>query len=138
MEQLERLLNKYGFERRPQPLEQDIIDTIPFQLPDDYRFYLENYESFEGFIASNYMHLWPGDNLLEINNDYEFPEYRPDILGIGTDGGGNFIGIKFNSDSTHRIILSDFLNDEEKYFYDLGASFLDMLTQLDNGRDWFE
>jgi hypothetical protein len=63
MEQLVRLLNKYGFEQRPQPLEQDIIDAMPFQLPDDYKFYLENYESFEGSIGREYVQFWKADEL---------------------------------------------------------------------------
>jgi len=138
MENLEYLLNKYEFERRPKPLEQDTLNILSFQLPEDYKYYLENYESFEGFIGKNFMRLWPAEELAESNNDYEFPEYRPNILGIGTDGGGNFIGIAFRVDSTHSIIHSDFLNDEEEHFLELGTSFLDMLIQLDNGRDWFE
>lgn len=138
MEELEHLLSKYEFKKRVTPLKEGIIDSLRFQLPQDYRFYLENYEPFAEFIKVNFVRLWAGEELAEANDGYEFPEYRPGILGIGTDGGGEFIGIQFSKDGTHRIILSDFLNDNEEYFIEIGTSFLDMLVRLDNGREWFE
>ena len=138
IEKLQYLLNKYEFERRSKPLEQNILNALPFQLPEDYKYYLENYGPFGEFIGENFVRLWPGEELAEANDGYEFPEYKPGILGIGTNGGGEFIGIQFRKDGTHRIILSDFLNEEEKYFIEIGTSFLDMLIRLDNGRNWFE
>ncbi|PWK80194.1 SMI1/KNR4 family protein SUKH-1 [Mucilaginibacter oryzae] len=138
MEELEHLLTKYEFKKRVTPLKEGIIDSLRFQLPQDYRFYLENYEPFAEFIKVNFVRLWPGEELAEANDGYEFPEYRPGILGIGTNGGGEFIGIQFRKDGTHRIILSDFLNDNKEYFIEIGTSFFDMLVRLDNGREWFE
>jgi len=138
MEQLVRLLNKYGFEQRPQPLEQDIIDAMPFQLPDDYKFYLENYEPFEGSIGREYVQFWKADELLEANHGYGIAEYLPNVFGIGGNGGGEFIGIEFLSDGTHHIILSNLISMETEYFIEIGTSFFDMLVRLDNGREWFE
>lgn len=138
MEQLERLLNKYGFERRPKPLEQGILEAIPFQLPDDYKFYLENYEPFEGSIGGEYVQFWKADELLEANKGYGIAEYLPNVFGIGSNGGGEFIGIEFLSNGNHRIILSDLVSLEEEYFIEIGTSFSDMLIRLDNGREWFE
>ncbi|WPV00179.1 SMI1/KNR4 family protein [Mucilaginibacter sp. cycad4] len=138
MEQLERLLNKYGFERMSQPLEQGIIDAIPFQLPDDYKFYLENYEPFEGSIGGEYVQFWKADELLEANEGYGIAEYLPNVFGIGSNGGGELIGIEFLSNGNHRIILSDLVSLEEEYFIEIGTSFSDMLIRLDNGREWFE
>ncbi|UOE50578.1 SMI1/KNR4 family protein [Mucilaginibacter sp. SMC90] len=138
MENPEYLLNKYKFERRPQPLEQGILEAIPFQLPEDYKFYLENYEPFEGPIGSEYVQFWKADELLEINKGYDITEYLPDVFGIGSNGGGEFIGIEFLSDGTHRIILSDLISMETEYFIEIGTSFFDMLVRLDNGREWFE
>lgn len=54
MEKLQHLLNKYEFVRRPKPLKLDILNALPFQLPADYKFYLENYEPFEGFMSIEY------------------------------------------------------------------------------------
>ncbi|AYL93798.1 hypothetical protein [Mucilaginibacter celer] len=70
MEQLELLLNKYRFERRSQSLEQCILEAIPFQLPGDYKFYLKNYEPFEGPMGSQYVQFWKTDELLENNQGY--------------------------------------------------------------------
>jgi hypothetical protein len=138
MGQLERLLNKYRFERRPQPLEQRILEAIPFQLPGDYKFYLENYEPFEGPMGSQYVQFWKADELLENNQGYGITEYLPGVFGIGSNGASEFIGIDFLSDGTHHIILSDLISMEREYFIEIGSSFLDMVVRLDNGREWLE
>ncbi|NVM66399.1 hypothetical protein FHW88_004710 [Mucilaginibacter sp. SG538B] len=138
MENLVGLLSKYGFEPRSQPLALAILAAIPFELPEDYLFYLKNYETFEDFIVSEYVSLWTADELLETNEGFGITENLPNVFGIGGNGGGEFIGIEFLSNGTHRIILSDLVSLEEEYFIEIGKSFSDMLIRLDNGREWFE
>lgn len=131
-------MNKYRVERKSHPLEHIVIESIPFQLPADYKFYLENYEPFEGAMGNEYVQFWKADELLEANRGYGITEYLPDVFGIGGNAGGEFIGIEFLSHGTHRIILSDLISMEKEYFIEIGTSFLDMLVRLDNGREWFE
>ena len=137
MEILERLLNKHGVERQPQSLAH-IIELIPFPIPGDYKFFLENYEPFEGTIGSQYVQFWKAHELLENNQGYGITEYLHDVFGIGSNGASEFIGIEFLSDGTYRIILSDLISMEREYFIEIRTSFLDMVVRLDNGRKWFE
>ena len=91
---LEKILNKYNFPKRTirQEITIDEIEKlINFQLPEDYKFYLDNFKEREGFIGPEYLRLWDLENLLENNNGYQIITYLADTLAIGTNMGANLL-----------------------------------------------
>ena len=142
MEQFEQIILKHNCKKRTKKSKSSIEEIermAKFKLPIDYRTYLENYLGFEDTIGEEYVRLWDLDELVEMNKDYEIADYLQNILGIGTNGGGEFIGIELTKKKKHRIILVPFIGmDEKEYHIEIGTSFSDFLIRLENGQEWFE
>ena len=65
------LFDKYHFVERKEKLAfsfSEIEEKIGFIMPADYKYFLENYCSFEGFVGNEFIRLWNYEELTE-NND---------------------------------------------------------------------
>jgi hypothetical protein len=139
MEQFEKVLHKYNCPIRNgdfKHLTKQIEDEIGFELPVDYKKYLENYQGIEESIGEEYVLLWGLEKLSETNIDYGINEFLPNTLGIGSNGGGELIALEYKDDS-YRIILTPFMDMDEDNHIEIGDSFSDFLIRLDEGREWF-
>ena len=135
MTNLEELFTKYNFERGVSSAESiGVLESaIGFKLPDDYWYYALNYKGFEGFIGSEYVVLWEAETLLSLNNDYNVLQSLPNTIAIGSNGGGEFIGIEMFDPGRHRLIISPFVDLNNEYHIKIGDSFSGMLNGLDSG-----
>jgi len=142
MDNLELLLSKYDFQKRQTPITQAVVNSIEefigFKLPDDYLFFLKNYNGDEAFIENEFVILWDADRLLQSNIGSEILEYLPSTLAIGGNGGGEFIGIKKTELGKFNIVLSPLIGLDKAYHILIGDSFTDFLIRLDKKREWFE
>ena len=129
---LPNLLNKY-FTTRQQ--EADISSLASFPLPDDYRLYLTKYEGYEGDLGPEYLALWGVEELMQANEDYEISSYVTDLLAIGSNMGGELIGMDFKGGG--RIVLCPIVGMKAEHYTAIGTSFTDFLIRLDEGREWF-
>jgi hypothetical protein len=71
-----------GFEKKA--LSSEILN----QLPSDYLRTLELIGPGEGFVANDYVRLFPLDELSSLNRAYDFPTLLPGTLLFGSNGGG--------------------------------------------------
>ncbi len=141
MTELETILTKYNFPKRAiQPITkfEEIENRIGFPLPDDYKFYLDNYEQNEEFVGPELVNLWDIDDLLYRNTDTGIFDNLPWTLGIGNNPSSEFIAIEFMNNKNYRIVLSPFIDLDQKYHIDIGSSFTDFFVRLDNGKKWFD
>jgi hypothetical protein len=137
---IESIFIKYNFKKRLLPIVidwEEIEQIIAFRLPEDYKYFLENYHESEGFVGPQYLRLWDYNNLLENNNGYGITDNLPYTLGIGSNGGGEFLAIEQKDPDGCRIVLSPFIDLSQEYHIEIGASFSDMFIRLDNGQEWF-
>ena len=137
---IESIFIKYNFQKRSLPIVidwQEIERIISFRLPKDYKYFLENYHESEGFVGREYLRLWGYNNLFENNNGYGITDNLVCTLGIGSNGGGEFLAIEQKEPDGCRIVLSPFIGLSKEYHIEIGASFSDMLNRLDNGHEWF-
>lgn len=68
--------------------------AIGSELPDDYKQFLFEMDGGEGFIGEgSYVILWSVGELAGFNAEYESANYCPDVLLIGSNGGGEAFGI---------------------------------------------
>lgn len=111
---------------------------IGFKLPADYLYFAEGYNGFEGFIGEEYVRLWDIENLIEENSGYAIVQELDNTIGIGGNGGGEFLAIEMLGEGAYRVVLSPFIDLDKKYFVDVGSSFTDFLQRLVEGRTWFE
>jgi SMI1 / KNR4 family (SUKH-1) len=62
--------------------------ALALEIPSDYKEFLLRTNGGAGEIGSSYLELFPAEELKQHNQDYQFPEYAPGLLLIGSDGGG--------------------------------------------------
>jgi len=140
MEKIEQLLSKYNFSTRadkPETTFEEVEQFIKFKLPEDYKIFALNYREFEGFIGEEYVQLWDFDKIIEMNTGYQIFEYLPKTLGIGGNGGGDYIAIEQLDEGILRVILSPFITFEKEAHLEIGLSFTDFLQRLNDGKEWF-
>jgi len=139
--ELETILTKYNFPKRttrPTTRFEEIENQIGFELPDDYKFYLNNYGEYEEFVGAEPVSLWDFDELLSRNKDAGIFDNLPLTLGIGNNPSSEFIAIEFIDNKNYRIVLSPFIDLDKQYHIDIGSSFTDFFVRLDNGKEWFD
>jgi hypothetical protein len=140
MNPLEKIISKYSFPKRDANTTVNVNDVELYsklKLPEDYIFYLENYHGIDQFIGVEFINLWSLEEIIESNESYNIVNELPQTIGIGSNGSGEFIGIKFEENENAKIILSPFIGMNSKYNIEIGTSFTDFLVRLDNGVDWF-
>jgi len=141
MQTVEALLTKYNcFKKMENPVTTvaEIEKLINFKLPDDYLLFALHYSGFEEFIGPEFVRLWDFDELLETNRDYQIFSNLPKTLGIGGNGSSEFIAIEQTENNNLRVVLSPFIDLDRQYHIEIGSSFTDFLTRLDNGEEWFK
>jgi len=141
MEELDIILDKYSFSKRPTKSGKqfwEIEKQIGFQLPVDYKYFLKSYSAFEGSVGPEYLSLWNVEDVLETNNNYEILKWLPNVIAIGSNMGGEFLGIEYMGQNSYRVVLSPFIGLEKQYHIEIGTSFLDMLIRLDNNVEWLQ
>ncbi|MFD0939377.1 SMI1/KNR4 family protein [Pedobacter boryungensis] len=141
MKIFEEILNKYNFPKRtekPSTTIAQIESVVKFNLPTDYKTYIQNYSGFETYIGEAFVRLWDLDELLATNKDYEIFDNLPNTLAIGGNGSSEFIAIELINISDYRIVLSPFIDLDKQYHIEIGTSFSDFLLRLDKGQEWFK
>jgi hypothetical protein len=63
-------------------------------LPDGYTVFMQRANGGEGFIGKRYVRLWRAEELVEMNRGYNVTHFFPDMVFIGTDGGGEAYAFK--------------------------------------------
>lgn len=131
---------KYGFvEKKATKSElselSKVEDRLGVSIPDDYRDYITNYKGHEIFINDQSVILWDIKELYETNHDYFIFEDLPNVLSIGSNGGGECIAIDFTSG---KVVIFPFIGMSREDFISIGNSFSDFLSQLEQGKKWFD
>jgi hypothetical protein len=133
----ERIHCPRQFELHPDGSIEAIEKIIKFKLPEDYKYYLENFNEQEYFIGPECLRLWDLDNLLENNYGYNISDNLINTIGIGANMSSECIAIEYLGQNKYRVVLTPFIDLDAKYHIEIGASFTDMLIRLDNGKEWF-
>ncbi len=116
---------------------RNIEVKLGYDLPMDYKHFLNTYTEHEIEIFDHSVILWDLFELIEINADYLIFEEFSDVLSIGSNGGGECIALDF-IDEKPSVILFPFIGMERSDFIKIGNSFSDFLRRLDNGIGWFD
>ncbi len=138
---IDNILNKYNWPTRTTAGDMNIKhieNKIGFELPNDYKYFLSKYQRHETQIGKESFNLWDLDNLLSLNEGYEILLNLPNTIGIGGNGGGEFIGIEKTGIEDFRIILTPFIGLDSADHIEIGRSFTDFILRMDNGEKWFK
>lgn len=67
--------------------------TLATRFPEDYAAWLRSNEGLERDLGGSYLSLYSVEELAERNHSYATDELMPGLILIGTDGGGEGIGL---------------------------------------------
>lgn len=65
-----------------------LIRELQLELPADYLAFLEKHDGGEGFVNGQCLIIWRTEDIIRFNREYEVIDYDPDLLLIGSNGGG--------------------------------------------------
>jgi len=140
MSEIDKILKKYNWPTKESEVDLDfteIENRIGFALPEDYKEFLRKYSFYETQIGEESFKLWDFEKLLEWNEGYEIIENLKMTIGIGDNGGGEFIGLEKIVEGKIRTVLTPFIDLDKEYHIEIGISFTDFLKRMDNGEKWF-
>ena len=101
------------------------------QLPQPYLDLLSKTNGAEGFISeTNYLVLWPADQVAELNEAYSVGEFAPGLLLIGSDGSdtGFALDTRHQPMTVQAVPFVGMSLDEAKT---VGSDFEDFLRRLE-------
>jgi len=100
------------------------------QLPSDYAAFLKGQNGGEGFIGNDsYVILWAVKELAQFNREYEVDSYCPELLLIGSNGGGE--AYAFDKRSTPwRVVQVPFVGMDYSLCEVIGTSFSEFIETL--------
>jgi hypothetical protein len=76
------------------------------QLPADYIAWLQRSNGATGALGeSNYVDLWPVEDLIDRNAAYNVAEFAPGLLLFGTDGGDEGFGYDLRTSFAHIVSI---------------------------------
>jgi hypothetical protein len=140
MLELEKLLLDTGFllVNPETDLSFELIEKqLSHRLPNDYKFYLENFKPFEGFIGPEYVALWGYDFVLESNAEIGIFSLVPNTLLVGSNGGGEYIAFYFSEQEQPSVVITPAIGLETQYNITIGTNFTDFIARLTKNIEWF-
>jgi len=97
-------------------------------LPEDYQAFLRRCNGGEGFVGTEYLILWKLGELEPFNKEYEVSQYLPDVLLIGSNGGGEAYGFRIG---VWEIVRVPFVGMSPQLCTRMAKSFSEFLSELE-------
>lgn len=102
-----------------------------WELPEDYVEFIHQFNAAEGPIGgSQYIALWPVNELEKLNQGYSVPEFWPKVVLFGSDGGGMAYGFSFIRGGLS-VSAVPFDSIDERDVRDVADSFTTFMINLD-------
>src|SRR5262249_34861594 len=96
-------------------------------FPVDYVAFLRASNGAQGMLSSDeYIDLWPVEEVPKLNLSYQFPEYCPEVVAFGSNGGGE--AFVFRRSNAH-IAIVPFIGMAINDAIDVAPAFRDFLRR---------
>jgi cell wall assembly regulator SMI1 len=102
------------------------------RFPDDYRTFLMSENGFEKWFGDVYLSLYTIEQLVELNGTHEHLAYQPELIHIGSDGGGEAIAFDFRQDPP-TVILVNLVSTDWSEAIMQAESFTEFMDQRRRG-----
>lgn len=80
--------------------------ALAVRFPVDYSTWLRDNDGMEGDLGGCYLALYAVDVLVQRNRDYAVADHMPGLLLIGTDGGGEAIGLDVRGEAAAVVMVN--------------------------------
>jgi hypothetical protein len=91
-------------------------------LPDDYVSFVQKADGAEGWVGDDYIALWPVQEVIATNEELAVATHAPDLLLIGTDGGGEAFAFDLRS-APWPIVMVPLVGLSRDLMRNVGESF---------------
>lgn len=92
---------------------QSLVDGVGFVLPESYIEFLGTHNGGEGDVATQagWVSLWPAEEVVGLNEEYNVAEYFPGYFAFGSDGGGEMLAFEVINGRGSRVVMLPFVGD---------------------------
>jgi hypothetical protein len=104
--------------------------VIHASLPSDFRSFLLEDGGGAGFIGEGYTVFHGPDELVDAHRGLRADEFFPDLIIIGSDGGGELFAI---DRGTGRYVMTPGIGDEPAIRVDAGGTFAELIEFVRSG-----
>jgi cell wall assembly regulator SMI1 len=104
------------------------------RFPDDYRNFLEAENGLAGWYGDVYLSLYTIEQVVELNEIHEHLAHQPELIHIGSDGGGEAIAFDFRQDPP-TVILVNLVSTEWSEAILQAESFTEFMNQRRRGEE---
>ena len=80
--------------------------TLAVRFPESYARWLQGTDGMEGDLGGCYLSLYAVGELVERNRGYAVAEAMPGMILIGTDGGGEGIGLDVRGETSPVVLVN--------------------------------
>lgn len=123
------LKNFIGMKPPPISVLNAFNSLLRTSLPKDYLDFFTLYNGGEGFIGNEYLIIWPIEDILNFNHEYEVDKYAKDFLFFGSSGGGE--GYAFDCRSEELTVVQiPFVGMSPEYANVIANTFSDFFRIL--------
>ena len=135
---------KAKWDREPPASEEavkDLVEQSGLELPEDYLAFLRFSNGGEGHIniQPGWFRIWPAEEVIESNEDYELSENVPGFFGFGSSGGGELLAFDLRGAKPWPVVMIPFDVLEEDFAIKIAADFLafaDAIGREMKDEDW--
>lgn len=109
------------------PQENEIIvflNNINFKLPQGFIDFYRGSNGAEIYKDENYCCLWEITEMIQLNTDYNVPEFAPNFFIFGSDGGGSAFCIEKSSGYIFEMPFIGMSNNEAIFITNDFVDFL--------------
>lgn len=104
------------------------------RIPDDYRTFLRSENGVEKWFGDVYLSLHTIEQVVELNETHEHLAHQPELIHIGSDGGGEAIAFDFRQDPP-TVILVNLVSTDWSEAILQAESFTEFMDQRRRGEE---
>ena len=115
----------------------ELLLQSELQLPEDYLAFLRFSNGGEGDLGDSmgWCSLWPAEEVLQLNRDYEIQQWVPGFFCIGSDGGGEGLCFDTRTSAPWKLYKIPFVSLAESEAMPLADSFAAFIQALGRTND---
>lgn len=104
------------------------------RFPDDYRTFLKSENGLAKWYGDVYLSLYAIEQVVELNEIHEHLAYQPELIHIGSDGGGEAIAFDFRQNPP-TVILVNLVSTDWSEAILQAESFTEFMDQRRRGEE---
>ena len=91
---------------------EEVEKSLGIKFPSDYVDFMLFTNGCEGSIGESYIVMWPIEEIVQNNEDFEVEEYVPGLILFGSNGSGEAFGFDMRTEKPSYIMVPFLLEAE--------------------------